>query len=153
MNACIQPRYAAPVRCAAPTVVARSTHRRRPAGPPPGGWLAKSTMRNGWLWAMATMSSGSRGSICPLRSCALAVAESPILLGAAGIDPPDVDPGLSRAEARDDGRGVDGGQTAAELVADCGSGHHQVGAEGVVRRRPERQQVRGREASADQIRA
>ena len=80
MNDRIQPRYAARVRCAAGTVVAKSTHRRRLAGPPPGDWLAKSTMYNGWLWAMMTMSTGSQGSIWPLRSCALAVAESPILL-------------------------------------------------------------------------
>ena len=80
MNDRIQPRYAALVRCAALTVVATSTHRRRLAGPPPGDWLAKSTMRNGWPWAMRTRSSGSQGSIWPLRSCSLAVAENQILL-------------------------------------------------------------------------
>jgi len=80
MNDCIQPRYAAGVRCAALTVVARSTHRRRLAGPPPGDWLAKSTTYNGLLWAMMTRSSGSQGSIWPLRSCSLAVVENPILL-------------------------------------------------------------------------
>src|SRR5580658_8125126 len=80
MNDSIQLRYAAGVRCAAGTVVAKSTHRRRLAGPPPGDWLAKSTMRSGWLWAMTAMSSGSEGSTWPLRSCALAAAENPILL-------------------------------------------------------------------------
>ena len=47
-------------------------------------------------------------------------------------------------------------ELAAEAAARTGALTwilHQVGAEGVVRRRPERQQIRGREAAADQIRA
>src|ERR1700730_7673808 len=80
MNDCIQPRYAARVRCGTLTVVAKSTHRGRLAGPPPGDWLAKSTTYTGWLWAMMARSSGSEGSIWPLRSCFLAMTESLILL-------------------------------------------------------------------------
>ena len=176
MNVCIQPRYAARVMCAALSTVAKSTDRSRLAGPPPGDWLTKSTMCTGWIPAMMARSCGSRGSISPLRSCALAVAEALIWLfasswasavflarsavcaiggtcGAAGIDQQDVDPGVPGAEAGDYGRGVDGGQPAAEMGSDRAGGDHQGRAERIIRPGPERQHVPGREARADQLRA
>ena len=75
-SACIQLMYAGAARCAALTCVAKSMDRRRLAGPPPGDWPPKSTIRTGYAWAMAAMSIGSRGSMWPLRSCALAVADT-----------------------------------------------------------------------------
>src|ERR1700678_103882 len=72
----IQPTYAPGVRCAAWTLVARSTHRMRLGRPPPGESLAKSTTYSGWLLAMPAMSCSSRGSTWPVRSAVLACAEN-----------------------------------------------------------------------------
>src|SRR6266705_676005 len=75
MNSCIQATYAAGVRCTATPAVARSIERSRLAGPPPGDWSTKATIRTGGKWTMAAMSCGSRGSMAPLRSCVLAMGE------------------------------------------------------------------------------
>ena len=68
MNDRIQLLYVDEVRCAGGSVVANTIDLSKLAGPPPGDWLPKSTIRSGWKWTIIAMSSGSRGSMLPLRS-------------------------------------------------------------------------------------